>query len=81
MNLTIYISVVLAVLGLAGIASAPVVPAFIHPGGLHVAADLDRMKEKVAAGEHPWINSWTAMCENGKAQAFYVAQPPTVALS
>lgn len=44
---------------------------FIHPGGLHTKADLDRMKEKVVAGEHPWIDSWTRLIKDPKAQASY----------
>lgn len=48
---------------------------FIHPGGLQTRADLDRMKAKVAAGEHPWIDSWNALCENNKAQSTYKAGP------
>ncbi len=26
---------------------------FVHPGGLHKQADLDRMKTQVASGAHP----------------------------
>jgi len=48
---------------------------FVHPGGLHTTADLDRMKTKVAAGEHPWVDSWNALIADPKAQFTYVARP------
>lgn len=48
---------------------------FVHPGGLHTLADLDRMKARVAAGEHPWIDSWNALVANPKAQDTYRAAP------
>ena len=55
-------------------ASAPAQP-FVHPGGLHTQADLDRMKAKVAAGEHPWIDGWNALVQDRKAQSDYKASP------
>ena len=48
---------------------------FVHPGGLHTQADLDRMKANVAAGEHPWVDSWTPFCAHPKAHSDYVASP------
>ncbi|MEO5913776.1 MAG: alginate lyase family protein [Luteolibacter sp.] len=48
---------------------------FVHPGGLHSKADLDRMKTKVAAGEHPWIDGWTLFIKDPKAQDNYKARP------
>lgn len=48
---------------------------FMHPGGLHTQADLDRMKAKVAAREHPWIDGWNALIQDSKAQTNYNASP------
>ncbi|MVT08801.1 T9SS type A sorting domain-containing protein [Chitinophaga tropicalis] len=48
---------------------------FIHPGGIHTKADLDRMKEKVAAGVYPWIDGWNLLRRSWKAQKTYVATP------
>lgn len=57
-------------------ASAAAPPAaFVHPGGLHTRADLDRMKSKVAAGEHPWIDGWNLLVKDSKAQDNWRAQP------
>src|SRR5437867_2023962 len=48
---------------------------FVHPGGLHTREDLDRMKAKVAAKEHPWIDSWEKLIADPKAQDTYKAAP------
>ncbi|GGA98297.1 cellulose binding domain-containing protein [Puia dinghuensis] len=48
---------------------------FIHPGGLHSQADLDRMKAKVAAGAHPWIDDWNVLITDPLAQNTYSAAP------
>jgi fibronectin type 3 domain-containing protein len=48
---------------------------FVHPGGTHTLADLDRMKAKVTAKEKPWIDGWNTMISNSKAQNTYVAKP------
>ena len=49
--------------------------AFVHPGGLHTKADLDRMKTMVAANEHPWIDAWNQFITDRKAQNTYRASP------
>jgi hypothetical protein len=48
---------------------------FVHPGGLHNQADLDRMKTQVAAGAHPWIDGWNLLIADPLAQSTYTAAP------
>jgi hypothetical protein len=48
---------------------------FVHPGALHTTSDLDRMKAKVAAAEHPWIDDWKVLILDRKAQSDYKAAP------
>src|SRR5438552_3683057 len=48
---------------------------FVHPGGLHTQADLDRMKTQVAAGAHPWIDDWNILIADAQAQNTYTAAP------
>jgi regulation of enolase protein 1 (concanavalin A-like superfamily) len=48
---------------------------FVHPGGLHTQADLDRMKTQVAAGAHPWIDDWNLLIADPLAQNTYTAAP------
>ncbi len=49
--------------------------AFVHPGGLHTKEDLDRMREKVAAKEHPWIDGWDLLTKDRYAKADYKPAP------
>ncbi len=44
-------------------AAAPDAPsrAFVHPGLLHTRADLDRMRQRVAAREEPWAGGFEAL--------------------
>ncbi len=48
---------------------------FVHPGGLHTQEDLDRMRDRVAAGDSPWIESWDALTKDRKAQLDYRPAP------
>jgi autotransporter-associated beta strand protein len=57
--------------GLAPAAQA----AFVHPGGLHTLADLDRMKAKVAAGESPWIDGWNRLVADTSTLLNYNPSP------
>lgn len=45
--------------------------AFVHPGGLHTLADLNRMKTNVLAGNHPWIDDWNVLITDSQAQTNY----------
>lgn len=48
---------------------------FVHPGGLHTQADLDRMKQKVEQGEHPWVEGWEALQTDPWAQHTFEPRP------
>jgi hypothetical protein len=58
-----------------GLAAPVSAQPFVHPGGLHSQADLDRMKTKVAAGESPWIDGWNELIRDPKAQSDYKPGP------
>ncbi|WP_335992191.1 putative Ig domain-containing protein [Glycomyces sp. MUSA5-2] len=45
--------------------------AFAHPGLLHRQADLDRMREAVAAGEEPVASGFAAMAAHARSSADY----------
>lgn len=59
---------------IALVASVPA-QSFVHPGGLHTAADLERMKTNVVAGNSPWLDGWNALLQDRKAQTNYKASP------
>ncbi len=48
---------------------------FVHPGGLHVMADFTRMATNVAAGNHPWIDSYNSMIAESEAQLTWTPDP------
>jgi autotransporter-associated beta strand protein len=60
---------------LGALISAAPAQTFVHPGGLHTQADLDRMKTKVAAGAHPWIDDWNLLISDSEARNTYTAAP------
>jgi hypothetical protein len=39
---------------------------FIHPGLLHSAADIERMKTEIAAGVEPWASAWKAFTNQNR---------------
>ena len=42
---------------------------FVHPGLLHAQADLELMKQKVAAGEEPWKSGFEKLKINWQSLA------------
>ena len=47
---------------------------FVHPGGLHTKEDLDRMKNMVATGQHPWIEGWNELLKDPLAQNTFISK-------
>ena len=70
-----YVTMLLTLVSCIGIVSHANAQAFVHPGGLHNQADLDRMKAKVAAGAHPWIDDWNLFITDKQTQKTYRAAP------
>ncbi|WP_321345272.1 alginate lyase family protein [uncultured Draconibacterium sp.] len=48
---------------------------FVHPGMLHSQEDFNRIKEKVDAGESPWLEGWNKLIANSHASLNYLASP------
>lgn len=64
-----------SVLLLAGSPALEMRAEFVHPGGLHTQADLDRMRTHVLAGESPWIQAWRALEKDPLAQSNWKPAP------
>ncbi len=54
---------------------------FIHPGLLHGKGDLDRMREKVKAGEEPWESGFEKLRADGQSQANWKLRGPFATVS
>lgn len=50
--------------------------AFTHPGLLHTQADLDRMRQRVAAGEEPWKSGFEKLRRDGQSRADWKLRGP-----
>jgi len=48
---------------------------FQHPGCLSTAADIERMKTKIAAGAEPWTSGYAVLTNNPHSSASYNANP------
>jgi autotransporter-associated beta strand protein len=48
---------------------------FEHPGCLSTAADIERMKAKIAAGAEPWASGYAVLTNNWHSSASYNANP------
>jgi len=59
----------------AGYAPAVHAQAFVHPGLLNVQSDFDRMKTQVAAGSHPWIDSYNILAANSHTSLSWTPSP------
>lgn len=55
-------------------AATAIARTFVHPGLLHTETDFTRMRDKIAKGEQPWLDAWTALTKSGRAQ---LGRPPT----
>ena len=51
---------------------APYAP-FTHPGTLHTTADLQRIRDKLAANAEPWASSFTILANSPWAQTWWPA--------
>ena len=49
---------------------------FIHPGLLHTQGDLDRMRQRVAAGQEPWKAGFEKLRKDGASSADWKLRGP-----
>jgi hypothetical protein len=52
---------------------SPSVP--MKRGGLHTEEDFKRVRQKLAAGEEPWLSGWNKLVSNPRAQTTWKANP------
>jgi hypothetical protein len=57
------------------IALKPETTPMLHVGGLHTAADFERIRGKLAAAEEPWAAAWAKLTESKYAQATWTPYP------
>lgn len=50
--------------------------AFVHPGLLHTRADLDRMRQQVAAGNEPWKSGFEKLRTHDQSRADWKLRGP-----
>ncbi len=62
----------------AGDADGATTPGFVHPGLLHSAEDLARMKARVAAGAQPWTSGWNRLIANAHAALTWAPRPAAI---
>lgn len=48
---------------------------FVHPGLLHSQEDFERIKNKVNAGEEPWLSGWNKLIANSHSSLNYNPNP------
>jgi hypothetical protein len=46
----------------------------VHPGGLHLRSDLERMRFQVQAGVEPWLTSFQRLSNDARAQVDYAVR-------
>jgi autotransporter-associated beta strand protein len=59
------------------VAYAATAQTYVHPGCLSTTNDFSRMKTKVQAGAHPWIDTWNILTNNSSARISYSPNPQT----
>lgn len=66
----------LLLLAISTFAAADTPKAFSHPGLLHSRQDLDRMRERVAAGEEPWKSGFDKLRKDSQSQSNWKLRGP-----